>query len=141
MANQTITELFRSADKDLQRANEELYRPAEDVVTYSVCVYSRRALHNFLKCLYMLYAEEHGDPVEEHLTIEDMITYCSRYDDLLKDIDFTHIACKCQEDIHEGQKEPYYCNDVRKVDYCKSLAEDVQKLVIKKGGDLIPEGS
>ena len=141
MANQTFTDLFQMADKDLEQANEELYRPAEDVVTYSVCVYSRRALHNFLKCLYMLYADENGDTVKEQPTIDEMITYCGRYNDHLKSIDFSSLDCKCQEDIHKNQKEPYYCNDVDKVDYCRTLAEDVRELLVKKGGDLIPEGA
>jgi hypothetical protein len=139
MANQNFTELFQKAENDLKEAREELYQPAEDVVTYSVCVTSRRALYNFLSCLTILYAEENDEPAKEHQTIETMIEYCSRYNDQLKDIDFSGLYCKCQEDIHENQKEAYYCNDVQKVNYCRKLAEKVRKLVIKKGGEKIPQ--
>lgn len=140
MANLNFTELFQKAENDLAEAKEELYHPAEDVVTYSVCVSSRRALYNFLSCLYVLYAEENDDPVEEHQTIEELITYCSKFNDKLKDIDFSYLYCKCHEDIHQKQKEAYYCNDVHKVNYCKNLAEDVRKLVIEKeGGKKMPQ--
>lgn len=139
MANQHLTELFQKAEKDLAAAREELYHPAEDVVTFSVCVSSRRALYNFLNCLYILYANENDDPIEEHQTIEELITYCSKFNEQLKDIDFSHLYCKCQEDIHENQKEVYYCNDVHKVNYCKKLAEDVRTLVLEKGGKSIPQ--
>ena len=139
MANQNFAELFRKAEKDLQDASEELYHPAEDVVTYSVCVSSRRALYNFLSCLCMLYADENDEPFREHQTIEEMITYCSQYNDQLKDLDFSYLYCKCEENIHENQKETYYCNDVRKVNYCKNLAENIRKLVIEKGGEKVPQ--
>ncbi|MDZ7717644.1 MAG: hypothetical protein U5K72_02345 [Balneolaceae bacterium] len=139
MDNQIIHELFQKAEKDLAAAREELYQPAEDVVTYSVCVSSRRALYNFLKCLYILYANENDDPVKEHQTIEELITYCSKFNEQLKDIDFSDLNCKCQEDIHENKKEAYYCNNVSKVSYCKKLAEEVRTLVIEKGGKNILE--
>ncbi|MDR9365696.1 MAG: hypothetical protein RI575_10190 [Balneolaceae bacterium] len=139
MANQNFTELFQKAENDLNEAREELYQPAEDVVTYSVCVTSRRALYNFLSCLTILYAEENDEPVKEHQTIEAMIEYCSQYNDLLKEIDFSGLYCKCQKDIHENQKEAYFCNDVQKVNYCRKLAEKVRELVIEKGGEKIPQ--
>jgi hypothetical protein len=138
MANQNFTELFQKAENDLNEAREELYQPAEDVVTYSVCVTSRRALYNFLSCLTILYAEENDEPVKEHQTIEAMIEFCSQYNDQLKEIDFSGLYCKCQKDIHENQKEAYFCNDVQKVNYCRKLAEKVRKLVIEKGGEKIP---
>ena len=139
MANQNFIRLFQKAEKDLKEARGELYHPPEDVVTYSVCVSSRRALYNFLSCLTILYAEENDDAVNEHQTIEEMIVYCSQYNDQLKNIDFSYLYCKCQEDIHENQNEVYYCNDVHKVNYCKKLAENVQKLVVEKGGEKIPQ--
>lgn len=139
MANQNFTELFQKAENDLNEAREELYQPAEDVVTYSVCVTSRRALYNFLSCLTILYAEENDEPVKEHQTIEAMIEYCSQYNNQLKEIDFSGLYCKCQKDIHENQKEAYFCNDVQKVNYCRKLAEKVRKLVIEKGGEKIPQ--
>lgn len=139
MANLNFAELFQKAENDLAEAKEELYHPAEDVVTYSVCVSSRRALYNFLNCLYILYANEIGDPIKEHQTIEELITYCSKFNKQLKDIDFSYLYCKCHEDIHENQKEANYCNDVHKVNYCKKLAEEVRTLVIEKGGKNIPQ--
>ncbi len=139
MANLNFTELFQKAEKDLAEAKGELYHPPEDVVTYSVCVSSRRALYNFLSCLYILYTEENDDSIKEHQTIEELITYGSKFNDQLKDIDFSDLNCKCHEDIHENQKEAYYCNDVQKVGYCTKLAESVRKLVIEKGGEKIPQ--
>lgn len=139
MANQNFTELFQKAENDLMEAREELYHPAEDVVTFSVCVTSRRALYNFLSCLTLLHAEENDEPFKEQQTIEDLIEYCSQYNDQLKEIDFSELYCRCQEDIHDNQKEAYYCDDVQKVNYCKKLAEKVRTLVIEKGGDKIPQ--
>lgn len=139
MTSLNFTELFQKAEMELMKAKEELYHPSEEVVTYSVCVSSRSALYNLLSCLYILYAEENGDPLKEHQTVEELITYCSRFNDHLKDFDFSYLGCKCHEDIHENQKEAYYCNDVYKVNYCKNLAINVRELVIEKGGEKISQ--
>lgn len=51
MSDSKPEQLFKQAEEDLQRASGELYRPSDDVVTYSACQFSRKALYRFLNAL------------------------------------------------------------------------------------------
>lgn len=131
MDNQNITELFRQADEELKKAKEELYKPAEDVVNYSVCVSSRKALYSFLNCLYVISARENNDPVKETNTIKELVEHCRKYNDQLNTIDFSDVYCR-QREIEEGEEEFYHCNDVYKVKFCTHLAEKIKEFVTEK---------
>ncbi|MGB5464192.1 MAG: HEPN domain-containing protein, partial [Aureibaculum sp.] len=41
--------LFTDASKKLNEANEELFKPKEDLVTYMVCKNAQFAIENYLK--------------------------------------------------------------------------------------------
>lgn len=132
MSEQKIKEMFKQADTELYSARNELYKPAEDVVKYSVCVFARSALYRFMNCLYVIHSEENNETVKDSQTLEQMIDYCSDYNSQLKKIDFSNVHCKTRTDLAENVDEVYYCNNVNHVKYCAETAEKVRELVIEK---------
>ncbi|WP_372906734.1 hypothetical protein [Rhodohalobacter sp.] len=132
MSNEMIKELFKQADSELYNARNELYKPAEDVVNYSVCVFARSALYRFIQCLYMIYTDQNGDTPEQELTMEQMMDYINRYDSNAMDIDFSNVHCKSKADVTETKENLYFCNSVDHVKYCTDTADRVRDLVIEK---------
>ncbi len=132
MSKTNPNELFKKAEEDFNRASQELYRPAEDVVSYSACVFSRRSLYRYLYGLAMLYAEENNVMLEPSLTIEQLITFCSKYNKNLNEIDFSSLYCKCNDMLKDGEEEIIHCTSVDKVAYCADLAENVREIVSEK---------
>jgi len=132
MSNNKIKELFKQADSELYSARNELYKPAEDVVNYSVCVFARSALYRFIHCLYLLYTEESGDTPEEGLTMEQMMEYINQFDSNAEEIDFSNVHCKSKPDVTETRDDLFFCNSVNHVKYCTDTADKVRELVIEK---------
>ncbi len=131
--SQTKTELlYQQADEDLKRAVQELYRPSSDVVGFSACVYSRRALYKFLNGLAHLHASEKKVILEPELTIDQLITFCSQYNKKLKQIDFSSLDCKCNQILKDGEEEIVFCTSVNRVNYCANLAESVKGILEEK---------
>lgn len=136
MKKANIEDLFQEAEKDFHNAKDELYRPLEDVVTYSACVTSRRALYKYLLGLSKIYTKENNESFDENETIEELVKYNSKYSDKLKGIDFSALNCKC-EDMSAEDEEEVYCNSVKKVNYCFKLSENVRKILIEKEPSLL----
>lgn len=136
MKKLNIKELFQQAEEDFHRAKNELFRPLEDVVTYSACVSSRRALYKYLLGLSLIHAKENNESFDDHETIEKLIKYNSKYNDQLKKVDFSALYCQCEE-MSEEDDEQVYCASVSKVNYCSNLSESVRKILIEKEPSLL----
>ncbi|MFP8487847.1 hypothetical protein ACKGJO_02015 [Gracilimonas sp. Q87] len=136
MKNLKIEELFQEAEKDFHRSKKELYRPMEDVVTYTACVSSRRALYKYLLGLSLIHAKENNESIDDNNTIEKLIKYNSKYSDELNNIDFSALNCRC-EDMSEQEEEQLYCASVDKVNYCSNLSESVRNILIEKEPSLL----
>lgn len=129
MSDSKSEQLFKQADLDLQRASEELYRPSDDVVTYSACQYSRKALYRFLNALAIHQSKNKNIILEPDLTLEQLITFCGQHNQEIANIDFSSLHCKCNP-IIDG--EIIYCTSVHKVDYCASLASKVKEVILSE---------
>jgi hypothetical protein len=125
-------QLFKQADEDLQRANQELYRPSGDVVTYAACQFSRLALYRFLNALAIYQSKNKNIILEPDLTLEQLITFCGQHNKEINNIDFSSLHCKCNPIIDDGDNEIIYCTSVQKVDYCAKLASKVQEITRKE---------
>lgn len=134
MSESKPEQLFKQAEEDLKRANEELYRPSADVVTYSACQFSRLALYRFLNALAIHQSGDKNTILEPDLTLEQLITFCGQHNKEIKDIDFSSLHCKCNPVIGETDDEIIYCTSVQKVDYCAKLASKVKEIVRKEIG-------
>lgn len=139
MKKSNLKALFTEAEEDLRHAKEELYRPIEDVVNFSACVFTRQALYKYLLGLSLVNAEENNDPVKDENNLEKLIKYNSKYNEALRDIDFSKLNCKCHEMTEEGEEGLVYCTNVNKVNYCSSLSESVRKILIEKRPSLLTE--
>jgi|AntRauTorcE11897_2_1112592.scaffolds.fasta_scaffold00005_114 HEPN domain-containing protein len=139
MKKSTIKKLFTEAEEDLEHAKKELYRPKEDVVNFSACVFSRRALHKYLLGLSLVNADENDDEIQESNSLEKLIDYNGKYNEDLKNVDFSKLNCKCHDISSEAEEDMVYCDSVNKVSYCFHLSESVRKILIEKKPSLLSE--
>lgn len=130
--NKQPSELYQQAEDELKRAQGELYRPAEDVVSFSACLFSRKALTNYLQALSLLYAEQNDKDVGEPVTIEDWIQFSQKFNDELKDVDFSSLNCKCNDILEDESEQIVFCTSVDKVHHCTELAEKVRDILEKE---------
>lgn len=136
MNENKIKQLFKQADDELSNARQELYQPAEDVVTYSVCVFARSALYHYMSCLFILYALDNEETVEGNRTLGQLIEYCNQYDEELQRLNLNTIQCK-EKDVLSTDKL-FFCNDVFKVNHCTNMACKVRELVVSKARSSLP---
>jgi hypothetical protein len=132
--NNTIKSIYTKAGSDLDQAWEEMCRPSTDVVTYSACVGSRRALHQYLQALALYYSTEKGEKLSAHATMEDLINYCSIYDEKLSAIDFAEVQCQCEYTMSDDREEGLFCDSVDKVQACVDFARKVKAIVEERTG-------
>lgn len=130
--NNNPSELYRKAEEELKRAQQELYRPAEDVVSYSACLFSRKALTNYLQAISLLYAEKNHLKVGEMSTIEDWISFSRQYSKDLRELDFSSLNCKCNEILEDESEQIVFCTSVDKVHHCSDLAEKVRDILVNE---------
>ncbi|MGF1671071.1 MAG: hypothetical protein ACFCU6_11540 [Balneolaceae bacterium] len=131
MDDKNLDQYYEQADAELEKALKELLRPSRDVVNYSACVSARKALYHYLSCLSILYKREHkGAELGDSPTLEELITYCRKYDDQLKEVDFSDIHCKNCNVLND--EKVYFCDDVNIVKHCTELAGEVKAVVLEK---------
>ncbi len=127
MKDSNFKELFQQAGSELNNASTELSKPRNDVVEYSVCVSSRRALYFLVKILYEFYSQKNDDPVKEHPTLDEMVQYCVDYNEKIRFMNFREIYCRKRDVLDDDAL--FYCDEVEKVKACTELAEKVKKVV------------
>jgi len=106
---------FNEAIKKVNEANEELCRPEEDVVTYSVCKNAQFAIENYLKGFLL----NNGKDPSNFNTINSLYKECKAINAKFKDIDLSDFSCKSH------QIDSRYCNEVTKVSNCFDIADNL----------------
>ncbi len=101
------------AEKKLHEAKEEMFKPKEDMVSYSVCKNSQIAIENFLKG----YLTQNNIDLEKDETIESLYNKCIAFNDKFKDVDLSEISCK--KNIIDSR----YCSEIPKVSACLDTAD------------------
>jgi hypothetical protein len=131
MSDEKLLRLYKQADADFHKARNELYKPLDDVVTYSACTFSRSALYHFLSCLYV-HGTNDTDPMIEkgRKTIDELIKYGKDHYPEIKEMDFNPVRCK-NKNVKDvlNDDEIYFCNDPEQVMICTSLAEQIKELI------------
>ena len=112
---------FREATKNLQIAKEELFKPAEDIVSFSVCKNSQFAIENFLKGFLC----KNGKELEQNETINTLYQKCALIDPNFKEIDFKAIGCK------EHAIDSRYCTEINSVSACLDTADEIDTFLRK----------
>ena len=107
--------LFDEAVQKLNKANEELYRPEEDVVTYSVCKNSQIAITNYLKGYLLI----NGKDPNRYPTIKSLYEQCKLINKKFEEIDLSDFGCKSH------RLDSTYCNELSKVRKCFDTADNL----------------
>ncbi len=106
-------QLFDEAVEKLNEANEELFRPEEDIVTYSVCKNAQYAIENFLKGFLL---EKGINPIG-YKTIDELFEQCKMINKNFEKIDLSDFECKSHK------LDTRYCSQVSKVSNCFDVAD------------------
>jgi HEPN domain-containing protein len=106
---------FNKAQENLKGANEELFKPEEDVVTYLVCKNSQFAIENYLKG----YLTLRGFETHDKETMESLLDRCRSLNNKFNQIDLSTIECKAHK------IDSKYCQDVNKVSSCFDTADSI----------------
>jgi HEPN domain-containing protein len=110
---------FDHAIDKLNEANEELYRPEEDLVTFLVCKNSQHAIENFLKGYLLQQGVEPGN----YKTIEVLFEECKKFNKKFEMVDLSQFDCKAQS--MDGRS----CNEISKVSKCFKIAESLDNFL------------
>lgn len=107
--------LFGVAQEKLNAANKELFRPEEDVVTYSVCKNSQIAVVNYLKGFLLI----NGRDPKDYNTIDSLLNQCKLIYDKFEEIDLSDFGCRYH------RMDSTYCNEVSRVRKCFEAADNL----------------
>ena len=116
------TKLFEEAIERLNEANEELFRPEEDIVTYSVCKNAQYAIENYLKGFLL----QNGIDITDFKTINTLFEQCKKINPNFKKVDLTDFECKSHK------LDSRYCSEVSKVNDCFNVADSLDTFLRKE---------
>jgi HEPN domain-containing protein len=116
------SKLFKVAAEKLNEANEELFRPKEDVVSYLVCKNSQYAIENYLRG----YLYKEGVDASEYNTIESLYQQCKLINKKFENVDLSDFQCKIYD------TDTRYCNEVSKVSNCFDIADSLDTFLRKE---------
>ena len=113
---------FEEAAKKLKIAKEELFKPAEDTVSYSVCKNAQFAIENYFKG----YLVKNNVALESNETIATLHHKCVLHDKNFKEIDLTAVGCK------NHAIDSHFCSEINSVTACFDAADTIDTYLRKK---------
>jgi HEPN domain-containing protein len=113
--NDKANELFDDAVEKLNEANEELFRPNEDIATYLVCKNAQVAIENYLKGFLL---QNNIDP-SDYKTIDTLFEQCKKININFEKVDLSDFECKSHK------LDSRYCDEVSKVSNCFEIADNL----------------
>ena len=113
---------FKLAKEKLKEANEELFRPQEDVVSYLVCKNSQYAIENYLRG----YLYKNGIEPSTYKTIEGLYEQCKIINKKFEKVDLSDFQCKIYN------TDTRYCNEISKVSNCFDIADSLDTFLRKE---------
>lgn len=106
---------FNEAAKKLKDAKDEMFKPAEDIVSYSVCKNSQFAIENLLKG----YLTQKEVELQSNETIASLYEKCIAIDKNFKAIEMGAIGCK------KHSMDSRYCSEINSVSACYDTADNI----------------
>jgi HEPN domain-containing protein len=113
---------FDEATKKLDFAKEELFKPEEDIVRYSVCKNAQYAVENFLKGFLI----QNEVDIELDDTLDKLYRKCLDIDAQFAEIDLHAITCRSHA------IDTRYCAELDKVTGCFDTADQLDTLLRRK---------
>ncbi len=114
---------FSKGSKKLHEADQELYKPGEDVVSLVICQSTKESIENYLKGFLTL----RGFDIEEDQTLGDLMERCRMLDPKFHDIRIEEIDCRNVKD------STLHCEEIEKFGACYEVADQLDTLLRKKG--------
>lgn len=112
---------FKEATKKLKIAKDELFKPSEDIVSYSVCKNAQFAIENYLKG----YLTKNDIDLESNESIASLYDKCLSIDKNFKVIEMGPIGCKGH--VIDSR----YCSEINTVSACFDTADDIDTYLRK----------
>ena len=110
---------FDLAKNKLKIANEELFKPEEDVVSYLVCKNSQYAIEAYLNG----YLNHRGFETHDKESLEGLFERCRSLDSKFNKVEIGVINCKA------STVDSSYCSDVEQVSSCFDTADSLDTLL------------
>ena len=120
--NDKANKLFDDAIEKLNEANEELFRPEEDIVSFMVCKNSQFAVENFLKGFLL----QNGVDPSNFKTIDSLYEKCKSINKNFEKVNLSDFECKSHK------MDSRYCNEVSKVSNCFDIADSLDTFLRKE---------
>ena len=107
--------LYETAIQKLKEANDELCRPAEDVVAFMVCQNSHIAIENYLKGFLI----ENGIEPEASASVDSLYEQCKAMNRNFDKVNLSGFECEAH------QLDSRFCNGVTNVSRCYDIADSL----------------
>lgn len=120
--NDKANKLFDDAIEKLNEANEELFRPEEDIVSFVVCKNSQFTVENFLKGFLL----KNGIDPNRYKTIDSLYEQCKLINKNFEKVNLSDFECKSHN------LDSRYCNEVSKVSNCFDVADSLDTFLRKE---------
>ena len=107
--------LYETAIQKLKEANDELCRPAEDVVSFMVCQNSHTAIDNYLKGFLI----ENGIEPEASASVDTLYEQCKAVNKNFEKVNLSGFECEAH------QLDSRFCSGVTNVSRCYDIADSL----------------
>ena len=114
-----INATLEQAKKHLDNAKEELYKPEEDIVPYSICKFSHGAIVDYLSAFLM----KQGRVLPAKHSVEELLSYCREVDPKFDELHLSPF-------YHPTATEDIWMNPDTAQDFLK-MAERTHELVLE----------
>lgn len=118
MENNSKQFLAKALNK-IDSANEELMKPHDAIISYSVCTNSKLAI----KLLLESYLAKNNIPINKGESIALLLERCIILDKKFKSVDLSKINCR------HNTSSSSYCSSVEKVSACYNTAKEIELLI------------
>ncbi len=125
MISPEIQNALKVACKELIIAENELYRPHEDVVTLSAC----QVVRNSMKQIMHIYLSAHKVDTKADAGLNELLELCKNVNQAFLTVDMSNIECKGLDHSHCDGK---YCLSIENVSCCIAAGNQLKKLVCEE---------
>ena len=107
---------------NLELARIEMFRPEEEVVSFSACHYSRISIRRFLEA----FLEQKNIAFKSEESNANLLERCKKINPVFSELDVSVMECRDEKGCGET-----YCLSVEKVKECLVLAEKLKKVMLE----------
>jgi HEPN domain-containing protein len=112
---------LKEAQNKLKLAKEEMFKPVEDIVSYSICKNSQFAIENYLKGFLATKKTQ----LKKDETIASLYNKCIAIDKNFESLDMGTVGCK------NHPIDSRYCSEINSVNACFDAADNIDTFLRK----------